>query len=324
MLFGQRLFKYDTRSLGHLLSHASNQRVQRDGLLPRDTSNNGNEDFMELASIFESSKQLPNIPKVVQELIESFRDEDSIDVDDIADKISKDQVLTAKILRVANSARYSTNRDINTVNDAVVLLGMSMLRTLVLASGISGAVTVPQGFDRKEFWRDSFCVAEIARWIARYTDDVNPETAFTTGMLYSIGIVLMHTVYPQEYVGVDAMVNEGGKCRREAEQQVFGYTYADVGSELAKRWRFPDEMADAIAHHNDPLAVDPASPLAGVINIAIYLRKAHQSKMSEEDIIANFPQAIADASGMNHQKALADVQETSTVEEGLESLLEGL
>jgi len=277
---------------------------------------------MELAAIFDSSQQLPNIPKVVQELIESFKDEDSIDIDDIADKISKDQVLTAKVLRVANSARYSTSRDVKTINDAVVLLGLSMLRTMVLASGISGAVTVPQGFDRREFWTDSFAVAELSRWIARYTD-TNPETAFTAGMLYSIGIVLMHTVYPQECVGVDAMVNEG-KDRRAAEEQVFGYNYAQVGAELAKRWRFPDEISDGIAQHCDPLAADEVSSIAGIIHLAMFLRKAHVDKMTEEDIIATFPNKIADAVGMDHPRALKEVQETLGVEEALQELLEGL
>ncbi len=277
---------------------------------------------MELASIFDSSKQLPNIPKVVQELIESFKDEDSIDIDDIADKISKDPILTAKVLRVANSARYSTSRDVKTMNDAVVLLGLNMLRTMVLASGISGAVTVPQGFDRREFWKDSFAVAELSRWIAKYTD-VNPESAFTTGMLYSVGIVLMHTVYPQECVGVDAMVSEG-KDRRTAETQLFGYSYADVGAELARRWRFPDEMSEGISHHCDPLETDPASAMAGIIYLARFLRKAHEEKMTEEQIISDFPKDVADTIGMDHARALQEVQETVGVEEGLEALLEGL
>jgi HD-like signal output (HDOD) protein len=208
------------------------------------------------------------------------------------------------------------------MNDAVVLLGLNMLRTMVLASGISGAVTVPQGFDRKEFWKDSFAVAELSRWIARYTD-TNPESAFTAGMLYSIGIVLMHTVYPQECVGVDAMVSEG-KDRREAESQVFGYNYADVGAELARRWRFPEVMCEGIANHCDPLASGQIEPIAGIIHLAQFLRKAHQEKMTEEDIIAGFPKAVADAICMDHPRALQEVQETVGVEEGLEALLEGL
>ncbi|MFC3150086.1 HDOD domain-containing protein [Litoribrevibacter euphylliae] len=277
---------------------------------------------MELADIFNSSQQLPSIPKVVQELIESFKDEESIDIDDIADKISKDQVLSAKVLRIANSAKFSSSREVKTINDAVVLLGLSMLRTMVLASGISAAVTVPQGFDRKGFWKDSFAVAELSRWIARYTN-VNPESAFTAGMLYSIGIVLMHTVYPQECVGVDAMIKEG-KDRREAEHQVFGYDYAEVGAELARRWRFPNEMSDGIAHHYDPLANDPVPPMAGIINLALFLHQAHMDELSEDEIIARFPSQIADAVGMDHPRALQEVQDAVGVEEALDALLEGL
>jgi HD-like signal output (HDOD) protein len=119
------------------------------------------------------------------------------------------------------------------------------------------------------------------------------------------------------------MVSEG-KDRREAESQVFGYNYADVGAELARRWRFPEVMCEGIANHCDPLASGQIEPIAGIIHLAQFLRKAHQEKMTEEDIIAGFPKAVADAICMDHPRALQEVQETVGVEEGLEALLEGL
>jgi HD-like signal output (HDOD) protein len=119
------------------------------------------------------------------------------------------------------------------------------------------------------------------------------------------------------------MIKEG-KDRREAEQRVFGFDYAQVGSELAKRWRFPEDMCEGIAHHNEPLATDPVSKIAGIIYLANFLRKAHKEKYSEEQIIEGFPSDVADAIGMDHPRALQEVQETVGVEEGLEALLEGL
>ena len=93
---------------------------------------------MELNYLIDNAQRLPNIPQVVRELMESFGDDD-INTDVIVKKISADQVLTAKLLRVANSAYYGGNRKIGSVNDAVFLLGFNAVRTLVLAAGITGA-----------------------------------------------------------------------------------------------------------------------------------------------------------------------------------------
>ena len=125
---------------------------------------------MNLQNLIDNAQKLPNIPKVVQELIESFGDE-NVSNDAIAKKISADQVLTIKVLRAANSAHYGGNRKVGSVNDAVFLLGFNAVRTLVLASGLTGAFKAPEGFDIKKFWHDSFAVAAICKWIARYSHD---------------------------------------------------------------------------------------------------------------------------------------------------------
>ncbi len=101
---------------------------------------------MDLKNLIDNAQKLPNIPKVVQELIESFGDE-NINNEAIAKKISADQVLTAKVLRAANSAHYGGNRKVGSVSDAVFVLGFNAVRTLVLASGMTGAFKAPEGFD---------------------------------------------------------------------------------------------------------------------------------------------------------------------------------
>ena len=98
---------------------------------------------------------MPNIPKVVQELIQSFGDE-NVDSGEVAAKLSKDQAMTAKVLRMANSSKYGGHRTVGSVNDAVVLLGFNALRTMVLASGLTSAFPTPEGFNIKEFWVKSF------------------------------------------------------------------------------------------------------------------------------------------------------------------------
>ncbi|MEY8247895.1 MAG: HDOD domain-containing protein [Bermanella sp.] len=276
---------------------------------------------MNLASLFEQTHNLPNIPKVVQELIETFNQED-FDMDEIAHKISLDPVLTAKVLRLANSAHYGVSRSVASTADATVLLGFSTLRTLVLASGITGAMQAPEGFDRKEFWRDNFAVAAISKWMASYCD-VNAETAFTCGMLHSIGELLIQLLMPSEAKKVAAAVHAGGKIA-EVELAMLGYNYADVGAELASRWKFPSDIVEGIRHHAAPLVADEVDDLAALVNLATYMHDSHKQGWGEKEILKNFPLDVAKAINMDTQQALEYLQQLDGIESGMDSLLEGI
>jgi len=275
---------------------------------------------MSMATIFAQSRELPHIPRVVQELIESFRDDD-VDIDEISSKVAMDQSLTAKILRLANSAHYGLSRTVANPHDAVMLLGFSTLRTMVLASGMTSAFKVPTGFNQKKFWRDAFSVASLSRWVAAYVPDCDKETAFTCGMLHSIGSLLMRIVEPEEVARIDAAESMGSK-RHTLENGQFGYNYADVGAELAKRWKFPQEMQLAIQQQNAPESSDDYTRMAAVLYLSKYLKHAHEKGWDEEKTKAEFPLAVAQKIGMNTAKAYADLIATGNLDSGLDSLLE--
>jgi HD-like signal output (HDOD) protein len=276
---------------------------------------------MNLASLFEESHNLPNIPKVVQELIITFNDE-NFNMEDIAQKISMDPVLTAKVLRLANCAHYGASRTVASTSDAAVILGFSTLRTLVLASGITGAIQTPEGFDRKAFWLDNFGVAAIAKWLAPYSNQ-DKETAFTCGMLYSIGEMLIQLIVPAESKQIKAAANAGGKLH-EVEEAMLGFSYADVGAELARRWKFPDDITQGIKFHLSPEMAGENSKLAGIINIAVYIYKCQKEKLTDEETLNGFPNDVAALIGMDTNKALYDLAKLDGIESGMESLLSDL
>ena len=276
---------------------------------------------MNLSDLFDHGQNLPNIPKVVQELIETFNQAD-FDMDEIAKKISLDPVLTAKVLRLANCAHYGVSRTISSTADASVLLGFSTLRTLVLASGITGAMQSPEGFNRKQFWQDNFAVAAIAKWMAPYCK-INPETAFTCGMLHSIGELLIKLVMPSEAKKIQAAVDAGGKLA-EVEHAMLGYTYADVGAELAKRWKFPDEIANGIRGHAKSDFSADDEPLAGLTHLALYIHNSHKAALSSQEILDGFPVDVAKAINMDTDQALTDLESTDGIESGMDSLLDDI
>lgn len=271
---------------------------------------------MKLTTLIDNAANMPSIPKVVQELIESFSDDD-FEIDDITKKVAADQALTAKVLRLANSAKYGGNRTVGSVNDAIVRMGFEALRTLVLASGITSAFKTPQGFDIKHFWRRSFMVANRAKWVANYTQQ-NPETAFTCGMMHCVGDLLIHILLPDQARGIELLVAEGAN-KVDLQRNQLGFDYTEAGEALAIRWKFPQDIAEGILWQNEPLNSPHPTPLAAINALASYL--TDQAEEDKQTLLADFPSAIAVALNIDLVEMLANVEQLDEVDEGLEELV---
>ena len=269
---------------------------------------------MPIKALVGNAQQLPNIPKVVQELIESFGDDD-INTDAIAKKLASDQVLTAKVLRMANSARYGGNRKIGSVNDAVVVLGFNALRTLVLASGLTSAFKPPEGFDIKQFWRNSFTCAALCKWLAKFTK-LDPEVAFTCGMMHNIGGLLIQTLAPEKAAHIDGAVALGGN-RKQEQDSALGFDFAQAGAELAQTWRFPNDIVEAVRFQ---LAPDQPAPYAKIVYLSMFILSMNASK-HPEDMLAEFPDPVAESLGINVSQMKERLEETTSIDSGLEELI---
>ncbi len=251
---------------------------------------------MKLEAVFDHIGQLPTVPSVVQELIASF-DRDDIDVASLAAKVSKDQVISAKVLRLANTAHFGSPRQISSIEDAVIVLGFDKLRTLVIASGIAGmAIPIP-AFDKVHYWRYSLNVANTAKLLAKMARQ-NGEVAFTAGLLHSIGQLLIHIAAPADAAAVEKLVASGAS-RTASEMNTFGFNHAEVGAELARRWNFPQLIQDAIRYHNEPLKQEPVQPMAALVHLGEYI--IHHLEMGDEpsELIGNIPLALTDKLTLN-------------------------
>lgn len=272
---------------------------------------------MDLKNLIDNAQKLPNIPKVVQELIESFGN-DNINNDEIAKKISADQVLTAKVLRAANSAHYGGNRKVGSVNDAVFILGFNAVRTLVLASGMTGAFKSPEGFDLPAFWHNSFAVASTCKWLAKFSKD-DAETAFTCGMIHNIGELLIHIILPEESKDIQKVVDRGAR-NPDIEKNVLGFNFPEAGAELASRWKFPDAITAGIRYQLDPLSAPEFSRFAALINIADFIVHENE-KDGGATLLENFPNDLATKLGINLVKLMERIDETKDLIGGFDDLL---
>jgi HD-like signal output (HDOD) protein len=274
---------------------------------------------MKLDALFQNPTALPTAPKVVEELISSF-DKASVSTEEIAKKLSTDPVLSAKLLRLANSAYYHVSRSIGTVEDAVLMLGFVTVRTLVISSGlVSGFKTVP-GLDLKQFWKYSLHTAVAAKWIAKKTKE-NTDLAFTIGMMHAIGQLVIHSAAPEQAMALDRVAGPMDARRLDAERASLGYTFADVGAELAKRWKFPVAFSETILAFPEPHHNGELNRLAAVVALAAWRARVAQAGLNDEEIAACYPVDLAEELGLDDNALIDDMPPPDELSAGLEDLV---
>ena len=218
--------------------------------------------------IIRQIQELPSLPVVVLELLSSM-DQDDTDVHVLAQKIELDQGLAAKTLRIANSSFYGMQSKVTSIPQAVSVLGFHSIRTVVTACALTGSFApVAGGFDFKAFWRHSLATAIAARLLAPHLR-VNPETAFTAGLLHDLGTLVLVTRFPAEHALVRSYRQAHDCQMAEAELAVIGIDHAQVGSALAAYWKFPEAIQQAVADHH---AIDRLE--AGGLPLAVHLANA--------------------------------------------------
>lgn len=217
--------------------------------------------------LIEHLKQLPPLPSVVTDLIASMSDDDA-SITDIVKKITFDQGLTARVLRVANSPFYGLQSKVGTINDALVVLGFRAVRSMVLALGINGAFRLDQctGFDAYAYLRHCVGAALAARALAPMAGQ-NVELAFTAALLHDIGQLVLASSFSDDYALALAYREKHDCPLVVAERDILGLDHAEVGAILAETWRFPECLRLAIARHHSP-AGELADSLADVVHIA--------------------------------------------------------
>lgn len=206
-----------------------------------------------------TSGTLPTLAPVASKLVEiSAREETTIS--DIANLVSKDISLSAKVLKVVNSAFYSFPQKISTIQQAVSILGINAVRNLVFS--FSFLSIEPDGkrtaFDYRSFWTHSLAGGVSARLIAEKIRKNDLEEFFIVGLLQNAGQLFLARAFAEGYAEVLTRVAETGGAISEAEESILGAEHSFIGSEVFKAWRFPEGIWRPIRFHHQP-ADDPGA-----------------------------------------------------------------
>lgn len=214
---------------------------------------------------------LPTLPAVVSALGRRFNAPD-VSAAEIADLLGHDQALTARVLRLANSAFYAPREPVRSPQQAVVLLGLSTVRAITLKASVFTAFPIAEA---RPFWLHSLGTACAARAIARLAGLTPADDAFVMGLLHDIGKLAMAEHVPEAYALVRARVSRDGGLIRDAEIAELGCDHAAVGGFLCSHWSLPIEFRTAISGHHDLDRADgPHQAWAACLHLADILARA--------------------------------------------------
>lgn len=213
----------------------------------------------------QQANAMPAMPEIARKLINSF-DRDDLSLGELTHLVGQDQSLSAKLLRLANSARYAPSRNITSLHDAAACLGLRTMRDMTLSASMTGAFPDVAGFDRKAFWRGNLANGVYAQALARLLD-VDPDVAYLGGLMLRVGQLLMMLVDPQAMAQV-AKQSRALDSRISYEQMLLGRAHPGVTADLARHWRFPDTLSLAFDAAVDPMTARPFCRLGAVLRLA--------------------------------------------------------
>jgi HD-like signal output (HDOD) protein len=238
-----------------------------------------------LDSFFETIK-LPSMSEVAHALIQTLNDEDA-HVQQVRDIIAKDPALSAKLLRLANSAQFGLPRGVGTLDDAITMVGMAKVRTLALGACLSETFPSLPGLDRQEFWRSSMACAGYCQWLA-FRLNIDTQLAWLTGMMLRLGELLIAQADPATLQEIEKLPHLPG-VRWQREQRLIGFTEGQITAELARRWNFPMQMVQALQRSADPITTQAFSRLGAVLHLAGLLA---EEARSGADMVDELPEDV--------------------------------
>lgn len=193
-------------------------------------------------------KDIPAMPIVATQVMQLVGDPNS-SAKDITKVISADQALAIKVLQIANSPFFGCPKKISTITEAIVLMGMNALKSLVIATATKNLYKTT-GLMENLMWDHSIGVSIASSLIARKTRSCPPEDAFIGGLLHDVGKTVINILKRDQYREViKSIYNEDGYFA-EKEQEILGYTHCDVGVAAIKKWQFSSQFEMVQRYHH--------------------------------------------------------------------------
>lgn len=218
-------------------------------------------------------KNMPVIPDIASKILTVTEEKVDISFRELENTIKMDPGLSAKILRVANSALYARQREVKNLQTAITLLGFKTIKSLVLLITASNMFSKSQNTEFYQFfWKHSVINAFMARSLAeRARLRQLSDECFLAGLLHDIGQVALHNANPEKYTQVLELAKNEKKRISEIEEALFDTNHRDVGAGVLRNWSFPDVYVDSAAEHGSANITSSHKQTILIISIADFV-----------------------------------------------------
>jgi len=252
---------------------------------------------MNLNDLLARQFNFPSIPRVVALLLNAL-DQPEVDLQRVSQLTSTDPALTTGLLRLANDDFFKLCGKINSVSEALALLSLEQVRQMAREAAATASLKAVPGINLQHFWDYSLNTAKVSRSLAGVVRQ-NQQAAFTAGLIHAFGELVMHLAMPQEIAQLSDHCGPLDLRRASAERATFGFTYANVGAGLARMWRFPQILLEALEYQCAPFEDDVYEPLAGVVHLASWRARAKEAGLTEKGLAVTFPGSVGLALGLD-------------------------
>jgi putative nucleotidyltransferase with HDIG domain len=217
----------------------------------------------QLKNIIMTTRDLPAMPQVASKVLELSSDPNT-SAQQLQQIIADDQAMTARILKIANSAMYSCSRKVKTLTEAIVMLGFNSIRSLVVTSAARNLYNTRNsttGLKERLLWEHSIGVAFACRLLVQDRMPALAEEAFLAGLMHDIGKLVLNLQVPDEFDEIVQLVYNDNETFSQTEKTILGFDHAEVGARLVNKWNLSPMLEDTILNHHNPEAMTVENPL---------------------------------------------------------------
>lgn len=204
--------------------------------------------------ILAAIRNAPSLPPASRKIMSLLNDPD-VDLGELTRALEFDQGLTGNVLRMANSAYFGSPRQVRTVREALVRLGLSRIHQIVISSTVAGVLRRPvqgYGLGPNELWEHSAAAALATLALAQHVKRMPPDYTFTAALVHDTGKIVLGSFVNINVKEITALAFGQRVSFEQAERDILGIDHAEVGAELLDAWNLPKEIVTAVRWHHDP------------------------------------------------------------------------
>ncbi|MCU7872027.1 MAG: HDOD domain-containing protein [Candidatus Thiodiazotropha sp. (ex Lucinoma borealis)] len=219
----------------------------------------------------------------------------------VADIIIQDTDISARLLRLANSALYGQQARVETLSRAVAILGADELRNLVMATSAMRTFTnIPDELvNMTDYWRHSVTTGVMSQILAKRCNTLHSERLFVMGMLHDVGRLVIYLTLPEKATEILQITGGDNWVLPETEAQLLGFTNMDVGAELMRSWGLPDSFVAVTGHHHHPDQTTEHKLEVSLVHIAKAIANGEIVGLSVDEMLWAIAPSAWDATGLN-------------------------